>query len=96
MPRWRDPWPLPPEHKPTGWCVLPGHGPEPWLMTELLAFSEPTTARGLVVCPMHDGDAADGKLTSPAYNRPMCGNSTCRLRAGHEGDHVPLAREMRR
>lgn len=95
MGRWRDPWPLAPQHRPTGWCILDGHGTEPWRMIELLPLRNAGLGM-IMVCALHDGGAADGTLTSPTYNKPMCANPTCRMRAGHEGNHVPLAREMRR
>lgn len=94
MGRWRDPWPLPQGHRPHGYCVLDGH--ENQIMIEILAAKTPLTGHGLLVCPMHDGDAANGEKTSPMFNKPMCAEPTCRMRAGHEGKHVPLAREMRR
>lgn len=98
MPRWRDPWPLPPNHRPTGYCILDGHGAEPRLMIEILPLRSQGPFVGvLLVCPMHDGDAADGTKTSPMFNRPMCTlDPKCRMRDRHEGQCVHLAREMRR
>lgn len=91
-----DPWPLPSGHQPTGRCVLDGHGDEPWLMPEILPLADGAGHGVLRVCSMHDGDACDGTKTSPMFNKPMCENPKCRMRAGHEGQCVPLAREMRR
>lgn len=97
MGRWRDPWPLPQGHKPHGYCVLDGHNDgQPRRMVEILPLAQRIGLSTLMVCPEHDGDAADGQITSPMFNKPMCADPTCRMRAGHEGKHVPLAREMRR
>jgi hypothetical protein len=94
-----DPWPLPPNHRPTGYCILDGHGTEPWRMVSMLPIErrQRLDLGTLLICPMHDGDAADGERTSPMFNKPMCTiDDKCRMRDRHEGKCVHLAREMRR
>jgi hypothetical protein len=94
MARQRDPWPLAPHHQPTGYCILPGHGPEPFPL--LMIMPVPGVDR-LMACPMHDGDVLDRTVNNPGNNRPMCAlRRDCRLRHGHRDKCIPLAREMRR